>query len=71
MATDAYLIWQANAMRTHFTALNKLYGTQTLVNLVKQKGYEKPVKDAYERYIDEVCSFPLVVEVCAIFNFHI
>ena len=48
-------------MRTHFTALNKLYGAQTLVNLVNQKGYEKPVKDAYERYVDEVNSFPLVV----------
>jgi hypothetical protein len=43
-----------NAMRAHFTALNKLYGTQSLVNLVNQKGYEKPVKDAYERYVDEL-----------------
>ena len=53
-------------MRAHFVALNKHYGTQTLVNLVKQKGHEKPVKDAYERYVDEVYFFPLVVEVCAI-----
>lgn len=52
---------QANAMRAHFMALNKHYGTQTLVNLIKQKGHEKPVKDAYERYVDEVNSFPLVV----------
>ena len=50
-------MWQANAMLAHFTALNKLYGTQTLVNLIKQKGYEKPVKDAYERYVDEVYPF--------------
>ena len=50
---------QANAMRAHFTDLNKRYGTQTLVNLIKQKGHEKPVKDAYERYVDEVYSFPL------------
>ena len=57
-ATGANSIWQANAMRAHFAGLNKLYGNQTLVNLVKQKGHEKPVKDAYERYIDEVCSFP-------------
>lgn len=48
-------------MRAHFMALNKHYGTQTLVNLIKQKGHEKPVKDAYERYVDEVNSFPLVV----------
>jgi SacI homology domain len=47
---------QSNAMRAHFAALNKLYGVQSLVNLVNQKGYEKPVKDAYERYIDEVRS---------------
>jgi hypothetical protein len=63
MATNANLMRQANAMRAHFTALNKLYGAQTLVNLIKQKGREKPVKDAYERYVDEVCLFPLVVEV--------
>lgn len=61
MATNADLMRQANAMRAHFTALNKHYGIQTLVNLVNQKGYEKPVKDAYERYVDEVGSFPLVV----------
>lgn len=29
------------------------YGPQTLVNLVKQKGHEKPVKEAYERRIAE------------------
>ncbi|KAF8807270.1 inositol/phosphatidylinositol phosphatase [Phlegmacium glaucopus] len=44
----------ATAMRTHLTTLNKLYGTQSLVNLVNQKGYEKPVKDAYERYVDQL-----------------
>ena len=48
-------------MRAHFAALNKQYGTQTLVNLIKQKGHEKPVKDAYERYVDEVRSFLLVL----------
>lgn len=40
----------------HFTNLKKIYGQQSLVNLVNQKGYEKPVKEAYERQITEVCS---------------
>ena len=53
-------------MRAHFTALNKQYGTQTLVNLIKQKGHEKPVKDAYERYVDEVHPFPLLWRFLAI-----
>jgi len=52
------LMRQANAMRTHLTTLNKLYGAQSLVNLVNQKGYEKPVKDAYERFVDQVCALP-------------
>lgn len=31
-----------------------LYGEQRLVNLINHKGHEKPVKDAYERYVSEV-----------------
>ncbi|PPQ62780.1 hypothetical protein CVT24_000474 [Panaeolus cyanescens] len=42
----------AKAMRSHLTEQNKLYGNQSLVNLVNQKGHEKPVKEAYERYLD-------------------
>lgn len=42
-------------MRTHLTEQNKVYGNQSLVNLVNQKGHEKPVKEAYERYVAEVC----------------
>jgi hypothetical protein len=61
---------QPNAMRAHFTALNKLYGAQSLVNLVNQKGYEKPVKDAYERYVDEVYS-PLLQRFDTITNLNI
>lgn len=30
-----------------------------MVNLVDQKGYEKPVKDAYERNVSEVRFFTL------------
>jgi hypothetical protein len=32
-----------------------MYGQQSLVNLVNQHGHEKPVKEAYERYVAEVC----------------
>ncbi|KAF9481724.1 inositol/phosphatidylinositol phosphatase [Pholiota conissans] len=43
-----------NAMHTHLTNQTKIYGNQSLVNLVNQKGYEKPVKEAYERHIAEL-----------------
>ncbi|KJA26115.1 hypothetical protein HYPSUDRAFT_36978 [Hypholoma sublateritium FD-334 SS-4] len=43
-----------NAMHTHLTNQGKLYGNQFLVNLVNQKGYEKPVKEAYERHVAEL-----------------
>ncbi|GAA5859366.1 hypothetical protein JCM5353_004677 [Sporobolomyces roseus] len=36
----------------HFNQQISLYGSQILVNLVNQKGYEKPVKEAYERALD-------------------
>ena len=42
-------------MHTHLTNQSKLYGNQFLVNLVNQKGYEKPVKEAYEQHVAEVC----------------
>lgn len=31
----------------------EVYGPQTLVNLVKQKGHEKPVKEAFEKRFNE------------------
>ena len=31
-----------------------LYGEQSLVNLINHKGHEKPVKDAFEKYMAEV-----------------
>ena len=34
--------------------LVKLYGEQTLVNLVDHKGYERPVKEAYEKSFSQV-----------------
>ncbi|KAI0308011.1 SacI homology domain-containing protein [Multifurca ochricompacta] len=40
-----------DATRRHLQEQISLYGDQSLVNLVDQKGYEKPVKEAYERYV--------------------
>ncbi|TBU64759.1 SacI homology domain-containing protein [Dichomitus squalens] len=40
-----------DAMRAHLQENLRLYGGQTLVNLVNHKGHEKPVKEAFEKYI--------------------
>ena len=40
------------SLTRHFDQQVTLYGDQYLVNLVNQKGYEKPVKEAYERAVD-------------------
>ncbi|GAA5941368.1 uncharacterized protein JCM15063_006076 [Sporobolomyces koalae] len=37
------------SLSRHFDQQVSLYGDQILINLVNQKGYEKPVKEAYER----------------------
>ncbi|KAE8185684.1 hypothetical protein CF336_g7309, partial [Tilletia laevis] len=37
------------ATRKHFEEQTQIYGTNYLANLVNQKGYEKPVKEAYEQ----------------------
>lgn len=42
------------ATAAHFQQQTELYGDNYLVNLVNQKGYEKPVKDAYERAIEKL-----------------
>lgn len=44
----------ADATRKHFDDQVARYGDNYLVNLVNQKGYEKPVKDAYERAVDKL-----------------
>ncbi|TFY83312.1 hypothetical protein EWM64_g701 [Hericium alpestre] len=41
------------AVRQHLKEQTILYGEAKLVNLVDQKGHEKPVKDAFERYVAE------------------
>lgn len=47
---------KVTAMQLHLQEQIEIYGEQALVNLVNQKGHEKPVKDAYERYIAKVRS---------------
>jgi hypothetical protein len=42
------------ATSLHFQEQTELYGDNYLVNLVNQKGYEKPVKEAYERAVDRL-----------------
>ncbi|KZO96288.1 inositol/phosphatidylinositol phosphatase [Calocera viscosa TUFC12733] len=41
------------ALRAHLEEMSKVYGTVYLVNLVNQKGREKPIKEAYEKYVLE------------------
>ncbi|KAJ8474491.1 hypothetical protein ONZ45_g15934 [Pleurotus djamor] len=43
-----------DAMRAHLQEQVTLYGEQALVNLVNHKGHEKPIKEAYERYLAEL-----------------
>lgn len=45
---------QGQALELHLSEQLKTYGPQTLVNLVKQKGHEKPVKEAFEKRVAEV-----------------
>ncbi|PWN48848.1 putative SAC1-recessive suppressor of secretory defect [Violaceomyces palustris] len=42
----------AEATKKHFDDQVERYGDIYLVNLVNQKGYEKPVKEAYEKAVD-------------------
>ncbi|KAI0735477.1 SacI homology domain-containing protein [Earliella scabrosa] len=42
-----------NALRAHLQDNLNLYGSQSLVNLVNHKGHEKPVKEAFEKYMAE------------------
>lgn len=41
-------------MRLHLQEQISLYGEQSLVNLVNHKGYEQPVKEAYEKHVAQV-----------------
>lgn len=46
-------------MRLHLQEQVALYGEQNLVSLVNHKGYEQPIKDAYEKYVAQVCAYDL------------
>lgn len=46
---------KVDALRRHLQELVSIYGEQNLVSLVNQKGHEQPVKDAYERVVNQVC----------------
>lgn len=48
-------------MKFHLLEQVSTYGSQTLVNLVNHKGYEKPVKDAYERLVAQVFVLKLTI----------
>ncbi|ABN64507.2 predicted protein [Scheffersomyces stipitis CBS 6054] len=45
-----------DATEKHFAEQVRLYGDNYLVNLVNQKGYEKPVKQAYEHAVENLPS---------------
>ncbi|KAH6651211.1 SacI homology domain-containing protein [Chaetomium tenue] len=46
------------AASTHFDEQIRIYGDNYLVNLVNQKGREKPMKEAYEQMVDMLVSNP-------------
>ena len=46
-----------DALKKHLSKQLQTYGPMKLVNLVNQKGHEKPIKDAYERAMAEVQVF--------------
>lgn len=43
-----------HSAKKHFDQQKKIYGKNYLVNLVNQKGYELPVKEAYEKLVEEM-----------------
>ncbi|PNS21786.1 hypothetical protein CAC42_384 [Sphaceloma murrayae] len=47
-----------SAAKLHFDEQIRLYGENYLVNLVNQKGREKPVKDAYEKMVNLLVTDP-------------
>ena len=42
------------ALRLHLSSLVQTYGSVLCVNLVNQKGYEKPVKDWFEAALNKL-----------------
>lgn len=56
---------EVDATRRHLQEQVSLYGDQSLVNLVDQQGHEKPLKEAYERYLVKVSVFKSTVTTVA------
>ncbi|KAG9083263.1 hypothetical protein FS749_006177 [Ceratobasidium sp. UAMH 11750] len=52
-----------HALRSHLADLKSNYGDIVLVNLVNQVGYERPVKDALERAMEDVMEGPTGLSV--------
>ena len=46
-----------DAMTLHLKEQVGVYGSQQIVNLINSKGYEKPLKDAFEKRVYAVCVF--------------
>ena len=41
-------------MRRHLQEQVNAYGEQNLVSMVNHKGYERPIKEAYETHFEQV-----------------
>ncbi|KAG8740724.1 hypothetical protein FRC12_015900, partial [Ceratobasidium sp. 428] len=52
-----------HALRSHLADLKSNYGDVVLVNLVNQVGYERPVKEAFERAMEDVMEGPTGLNV--------
>ncbi|KIJ68632.1 hypothetical protein HYDPIDRAFT_24893 [Hydnomerulius pinastri MD-312] len=59
-----------DAMRLHLQEQVSLYGEQSLVNLVNQKGYEQPVKEAYEHTFSQGTQMEIPEVKYQYFDFH-
>nr|ODN99773.1 inositol/phosphatidylinositol phosphatase [Cryptococcus depauperatus CBS 7855] len=60
------------ALKAHLNEMIQTYGQTYLVNLVNQKGHEQPIKEAFERHLSLVSSYPLIREKThyLYFDFH-
>lgn len=45
---------QVDALKLHLQDQVSRYGGTSLVNLINHKGHEKPIKEAYEKYMTKV-----------------
>ncbi|KAG8746619.1 hypothetical protein FRC10_004221 [Ceratobasidium sp. 414] len=52
-----------HALRSHLADLKSNYGDVVLVNLINQVGYERPIKDSFERAMEDVMEGPAGLSV--------